>query len=312
MKSERCANPTSIDATSKVLQSLRLRESFYCRCDLSAPWALEVPESRRIGFHILLDGQCELHLEDKTWHLKAGSVAMIPHGRRHVLATRGAGEPESVLTLASVKHGDTGATLDHGGGGATSVLICGALQFETHPLLAQLPEALVVDSVNSPAWLTATFDALLSEALEPRAGSSALVNQLSDALITGTVRAWLERQEHGEEDAWFMGLEDAAVARSLALMHEAPGEAWTVERLASTVHLSRTAFAQRFAKALRTTPMQYLHAHRMTLAARWLREGRESLSAISSRIGYSSESAFGRAFNRHFGEPPGRFRDGAK
>jgi AraC-like DNA-binding protein len=46
----------------------------------------------------------------------------------------------------------------------------------------------------------------------------------------------------------------------------------------------------------------------MELAARRLRESDETLSVIASRVGYTSEFAFSRAFSRTFGVAPGRYR----
>ena len=46
----------------------------------------------------------------------------------------------------------------------------------------------------------------------------------------------------------------------------------------------------------------------MELAARLLRESGQSVGRISRLVGYTSEFAFSRAFSKHRGEPPGRYR----
>jgi AraC-like DNA-binding protein len=46
----------------------------------------------------------------------------------------------------------------------------------------------------------------------------------------------------------------------------------------------------------------------MDLAARRLVESDDSLAAIAAEIGYESEFAFGKAFKRRFGVPPGTYR----
>jgi AraC-like DNA-binding protein len=46
----------------------------------------------------------------------------------------------------------------------------------------------------------------------------------------------------------------------------------------------------------------------MELAARLLRESDHPVGHISHLVGYTSEYAFSRAFTKHRGEPPGRYR----
>ena len=54
--------------------------------------------------------------------------------------------------------------------------------------------------------------------------------------------------------------------------------------------------------------MQYLTEWRMTFARDHLRSGELSLAQIATRTGYTSPYAFGAAFRRHHGQPPGRWR----
>jgi AraC-like DNA-binding protein len=42
----------------------------------------------------------------------------------------------------------------------------------------------------------------------------------------------------------------------------------------------------------------------MTTAA----ETNDPIGRIARRVGYTSELAFSRAFSRHYGQPPGRYR----
>jgi AraC-like DNA-binding protein len=74
------------------------------------------------------------------------------------------------------------------------------------------------------------------------------------------------------------------------------------------VNVSRATLARRFAQHVGEPPLAYLTQWRMQLAARRLRDTSESVEAIARRVGYSSEFAFNRAFARHRGVPPGRYR----
>ena len=98
------------------------------------------------------------------------------------------------------------------------------------------------------------------------------------------------------------------VARALALLHERPGDPWTVEALAGAVHLSRATLARRFAAQVGEPPLAYLTRWRMVLAARRLKSTTDTVETIARDLGYTSEYAFNRTFRRHRGQPPGRYR----
>jgi AraC-like DNA-binding protein len=46
----------------------------------------------------------------------------------------------------------------------------------------------------------------------------------------------------------------------------------------------------------------------MHLAAQRLKYSGDTVETIARGVGYTSEYAFNRAFSRHRGEPPGRYR----
>ncbi len=46
----------------------------------------------------------------------------------------------------------------------------------------------------------------------------------------------------------------------------------------------------------------------MHLAAQRLKHSTDTVETIASGVGYASEYAFNRAFARHRGQPPGRYR----
>ena len=114
-----------------------------------------------------------------------------------------------------------------------------------------------------------------------------------------------------EGKGWLAGLRDAHVGRALAALHEDPARKWTVDDLARTVALSRSALAERFNSLVGEPPIQYLTRWRLALAAEALRTGGDSVARVAERNGYDTEAAFSRAFKREFGVPPSAWRRGA-
>ncbi len=55
-----------------------------------------------------------------------------------------------------------------------------------------------------------------------------------------------------------------------------------------------------------------VHEHRMETAARLLRTSRRNVSMIALDVGFAESASFTRAFARHFGIPPGRYRSEKK
>ena len=82
-----------------------------------------------------------------------------------------------------------------------------------------------------------------------------------------------------------------------------------VESLACEVHVSRATLARRFVEVVGEPRLTYLTRWRMHLAAQRLKYSTDTVEAIAPReVGYTSEYAFNRAFARHRGQPPGRYR----
>jgi AraC-like DNA-binding protein len=111
-----------------------------------------------------------------------------------------------------------------------------------------------------------------------------------------------------EARSWVAGLRDPEIGAALRLVHGRFGEAWTLERLAREVGMSRSSFADRFTAYVGLPPMTYLAQWRLQVAARMLQNGTMSVAQVAAAVGYQSESAFNRAFKRQVGRTPGAWR----
>ena len=196
---------------------------------------------------------------------------------------------------------------------AVCTLLCGEFHFGgtlASPLLKALPECIHVAAGPSEGSLAGLASLLKREAASPRVGSRAVMNKLSDALFVIALRHPLHSSTSAS--GLLAALTDPRLAPALALIHAQPGEAWTVETLAASAHLSRAAFAQRFAEVLGEPPMRYLTRWRMAQAALRLRDPRTSVGALAGELGFETEAAFRRAFKRIHGSAPGAVRRAAQ
>ena len=82
----------------------------------------------------------------------------------------------------------------------------------------------------------------------------------------------------------------------------------SVEVLAARMSLSPRQFSRRFVRAFGTTPAQQVEALRLDAARDHLAATSAPVEAIAAAVGFRSDDAFRRAFDRRFGLPPSDYR----
>ena len=314
-----------MDALSDALRVLRLTGALFINAEFTAPWCVVshggnpatpgVSDGPNIVFfHVLTEGRCKARLTGggATLELEAGDLIMLPRDDGHLLGSDLHLAPTLSDTL--VQPGGDGGLLriEHGGGGEKTRFVCGYLRCDERlcgPMLESLPRILRVPlgDGSTAAWLTSLLQAGTRESAAPRPGGETVLAKLSELLFVEAMRRYIEHLPE-QETGWLAGLRDRFVGRALALLHERPGHAWTVEGLAEDVGLSRSALSQRFTDILGQGPMQYLTRWRLTIAAQRLRNEHASLARIAEDSGYDSGAAFNRAFKRAFGTTPAAWR----
>ena len=127
----------------------------------------------------------------------------------------------------------------------------------------------------------------------------------------GLARWLLDHPEESDMPPGLLtGLGDPALARVLVALHERPGDAWTLERMAREAGLSRSAFSERFKAVVDATPADYLAHWRLAIAQAELRRG-ASVKAIADTLGYANASALSRVFAQKIGMSPREWLAGA-
>jgi transcriptional regulator GlxA family with amidase domain len=171
----------------------------------------------------------------------------------------------------------------------------------------------MVDSNTSleQDWLQSTLRLMAHEARALRPGGETVITRLADVLVIQTIRAWLDQAPEAHA-GWLGAMRDPQVGQAINLIHRAPGQEWTVARLAHEVAMSRSAFAARFTVLVGEPPIQYVTRWRMHVAPALLDARTASLAEVAEKLGYRSEAAFSRAFKRETGIAPGAARAAAR
>jgi AraC-like DNA-binding protein len=312
----------ALDVLSDVLRAVRLTGVVYFDFDLAPPWVAEAPASREIAatvlpgaervfeYHLLVRGSAWGHIVGgDPIRLEAGDFLVFPQGDPHVLSS--APGMRSAPDLSMYARSSTPLPLVYelgaGGGSGSTRLICGFFGCDErpyNPLLAALPPVIHIaadgDAATRP--LAAMLDLAIREERRGQPGTGNVLSRVSELMFVEALRRYLITLP-GSHRGWLAGLRDPVVGRALQAMHDAPHDAWTIERLGRTVGVSRSVLAARFAEMVGHPPMQYLALWRMQLASAMLRDGREVVE-VAEAVGYESEAAFSRAFKKLMGTPP--------
>ncbi|WP_420414590.1 helix-turn-helix domain-containing protein [Roseibium sp.] len=171
-------------------------------------------------------------------------------------------------------------------------------------LFTALPVCLSIDLAEDPS-LSSVVMPLIEEVMRPRCGGQAVFQRLCEVVVIRLLRHALEGER--VDTGLLNGLSDSRVAQALVAIHEAPGENWTLERLAEVAGMSRTQFAVTFKDLIGSTPMMYLSNWRLDIARDELAAGRQ-VKSVANMCGFSSAASFSRAFAKRYGAPPRRVR----
>ncbi len=304
-----------MDVLDDILATLDLKGALYFRTDCTAPWAVAVPELNRAArFHLVVQGRLHVAFPSgKAVDLMPGDLVLVPGGRAHVLADApGRPAPPLQTVLADAGYDGRGVlVLGQGDPLASTQTICGHFTFRDgsdHPLLRALPDHLVITNslrAREP-WLDELLRLVARRMFTDGIGLPAAVTRLSEVVFIELLRVGI-----GQVDGLRTILDafrDRQIGRALELIHGAPGDAWTVDRLAHAVGMSRSRFAERFSDLLGTGPMAYLADWRLQKSLALLDETRASIQQVARQAGYRSPAAFTRAFAGKFGVAPTEYR----
>ena len=324
------------DTLSSVLRSVRMRAAVFYYVSCRRVWAAEAPRAGEIAQAVMPGAEhvMEYHLiaKGEGWaatagvppvRLSAGDIVMFPQGDAHVISSHPGLQPPRfdakwVFKTRDVQkpmpisyhHGieQAGATVPVES--ADAIVVCGFIGCDLrpfNPVIAALPRLMHLPTDREGAWVRTVIQQAATESRSPGPGSQAILARMSEMLFVDAVRRYVESLPE-QSAGWLAGMRDRYVGRALALVHEAPAKAWTIDTLGRKVGLSRSALYERFVHFVGQPPMQYLTNWRMQVASNLLCSSSLNVAAIALDVGYESEAAFARAFKRATGMPPAAWR----
>lgn len=300
------------DEWSGILRELRFSGALCCSGRFAEPWGISGPKGQAPLFHFVHKGQCALTHQGDTWLLKAGDLAILPHGDSHTFYD---GNTTQLTPLASLLPKQKKTSVHHirlGEGPDTTRSICGIFFIEkllTPPFWSALPPVIHIQQqeLARNAWLPGMLDGLFQELEHAGPGGLLLATKMSEVVFLLALRCFLERS-FSTASGWLYALQEPRLRRALHAIHTRYAQPWTLEELASQAGMSRSLFAATFKEHTGESPMSYLTSTRMRQAANMMKDGSWELKEIASHVGFRSQVGFHNAFKRTYNTTPGAFR----
>ena len=295
------------DPLSDVIALLQPRTVFSKRISGAGRWGVRYSAFGQPSFCAVLEGRCRLAVDGHpALTLEAGDFLLLPSTPGFAMSGFDPVIPERVdprVTAAptdEVRHGRRGGRPD-------VRLLGGYFVFgspDTPLLVSLLPSLVHVRGLERLAMLVRLVG---EESSERRSGRDLVLSRLVEVLLVEALRS---TPGADAPPGLLRGLADPRLAAAMRQMHRQVARAWTVAELARTAALSRSAFFERFTRAVGVAPMEYLLTWRMAVAMALLRRGELGVTEVAERVGYSSASTFSTAFSRRVGQPPSRYAAG--
>lgn len=292
------------DPLSEVIALLNPRAVFSKGISGAGRWAVRYSDFGQPSFCAVISGSCRLAVEgEEAIALEAGDFVLMPATPGFTLSSFETAAPVHIdPKLAPAPEGE----VRHGtrDGPPDVRLLGGYFVFDSPDaalLVSLLPTLVHVRGVDRLSVLVRLVG---EESSEERSGRELVLTRLVEVLLVEALRS-----SSGEDapPGLLRGLADARLALALRQLHADPARPWTMAQLAQQAALSRSAFFDRFTRAVGLPPMEYLLAWRMALAKKLLEHHDLAIAEVAQRVGYGSASTFSTAFSRHVGLPPGRY-----
>ncbi|XQE65122.1 cupin domain-containing protein [Pseudomonas sp. P3C3] len=287
-----------------LLDSLELDASLFHVGRYCGSWQASTHGLARASFHLLVQGECWLHLQEReeSIALHSGDAVFLLRDLPYRLSD--ATSPAQAQCNPRIPMQPLDASARDG-----VSLVCGFFHFRpglSSLIIDALPDHLVLRA-GAPGSSAARrlFELIMEECSRPEGPAAALLERLSHLLFLYVLR---EQSQAVAELGGLLGLarhpQFAVLLDRLIAEPQAP---WPLEDMAALTGLSRSAFCKRFQELAGTSPGHVLLSLRMRQACRLLQQG-QPVAEAADACGYQSTAAFTRAFSKVIGVLPGAYR----
>lgn len=270
----------------------------------SGAWSVRRAGTGEPFYCVILDGTSRMAVDGyEPIGLQKGDFLLIPSNSGFVNSSHEPArtvdiDPATVTRIdGEIRHGDPFGT-------PNARFLAGHFVFgspDAALLVSLLPKLI---HIRGEPRLSTIVQLVSQEARETRPARTVILERLLEVLLIEALRSTAGTIA---ATGLLRGLADPRLAVAIRRMHEDPAHDWSIALLAKEAALSRSAFFERFRRALGVAPMEYLLSWRMALAKNLLRRKEGGIAEIAERVGYSSASTFSVAFTRFVGLPPTHF-----
>lgn len=151
---------------------------------------------------------------------------------------------------------------------------------------------------------TAAMDMMLDQIAADHGGK--LAADVADQFLHARIRAPQEQQRMAIH--WRYGVNDARVAKAIALMEQNLEYLLSVQDIARRCNLSVRQLERLWLQLFGGTPQRFYMDMRLGEARRLLKESTQSIATIAMHCGFASASHLSSAYRKGFGHSPGEER----
>ena len=292
------------DPLSEVVSLLQPGAAFSKLVTGAGSWRVRQPFAGHPFFCAVLEGSCRLVFDGEApLTLREGDFVLMPANPGFTMSSLK--QDKSTRRVSATPPAQAGEVRVGTPDGSPDVRLLGGYFIFGSPdaalLVSLLPHLI---HVHGQERLATLVKLVKEESREQRPAREVIMARLLEILLLEALRS---TSSSAALPGLMKGLSDVRLAAALRQMHASPARAWTVSQLAKEAALSRSAFFERFSRAVGVAPMAYLVAWRMAMAKSMLRSGEGRMADVAERVGYSSATTFSTAFARNVGQPPSSY-----
>lgn len=303
-----CFRSSGMDALATIITLLKPQTVLSKIVHGGGRWGVRYSEFGQPSFALVLKGSCWLAVDGvPATVLGTGDFVLLPATPGFTLASDLEVRPRPINPVLPEHHVDEVIHGDVATEPSVS-LLGGWFAFDpinASMLVDRLPRMLHIRAPDPAIDSVAPIVELIKrETREKRVGQALVLTRLIEILLVEALRsAPVDLHTTG----LLAGLRDPQLAAALRGIHTQVAHPWTLVTLARQANMSRSSFAERFARVIGMTPLNYLLKWRIAVARNMLAHERKSVAETALAVGYQSASGFSTAFSRETGHSPKEF-----